>query len=355
MLRDWLTASRTTLRHLGRLRRLRASVAVLDQRWTHHGAHSGYLIAADSWVSLPRDCRVFPYPMRTRIASIVGDDFWEQRYLASLMLQAGRTAVLHVVDGDFDTWLYSRRPSWLSTKITATFHQPVDRLESIVANLAPGMLDGIVCVSRDQMPVVQHLVPNGRCVFIPHGVDTTFFKKVPMTEPDERPLLLSVGVHRRDFETLVAASRLVKSRRPDVRVVLVGPREKVEDVARTGVVETLSDVSDVQLRELYGRAHMLFMPLEAATANNALLEAMAAGRPAVISDLPSLHDYTGPEAALFCATGDAGAHAEAAIALLENDSLRRRMGAAARAAAERFSWPHVRSLLGAFLTKVAGA
>jgi len=215
------------------------------------------------------------------------------------------------------------------------------------------MLDGIICVSRDQIPVLSHLVPEGRCVFIPHGVDASFFNGGPGLRSDASPLLLSVGVHRRDFKTLIEAARLIKRRRPDVRVLLVGPREKVAGIAQDGIVDTISDVSDHQLRELYQRSRILLMPLEAATANNALLEAMATGRPAVITDLPSIHDYVTSDAALFCGRGNAEAHAEAAISLLNDDSLCTRMGLAARSAADEFDWRRIWRLIAEFLETVA--
>jgi glycosyltransferase involved in cell wall biosynthesis len=354
MLREWMRASGLTIKHLAEARQSRAQIAFLNQRWHHHGAHSGYLIGGDLGPALPRDDRIFPYPIRRSLARLTTDDAWEARLLSHLMLRVGRTKVLHLVDGDFDTWVYRKRPRWLKSKITATFHQTPDRLEDIVKTLRAGMLDGIVCVSRIQIPLVKHLVPESRCIFIPHGVDTDFFSETPPVLPASNPLLLAVGVHRRDFATLIAAARIIKARRPGARVRLIGPRDAVAGVAQDGVVETVSNLSDVELRAAYRDAHMLFLPLQAATANNALLESMATGRPAVITDLPAIHDYTTGEAALFCPPGDAYAHAEAALHLLADPSRCASMGRAARCRALSFSWPDVRRSLGAFLQDIAG-
>ena len=68
---------------------------------------------------------------------------------------------LHLVDGDFDTWAYRRRHRLRHARITATFHQTPDRLEAIAAELRPGMLDAIVCVSQVQVPYLRHLVHSG--------------------------------------------------------------------------------------------------------------------------------------------------------------------------------------------------
>jgi glycosyltransferase involved in cell wall biosynthesis len=354
MLRDWMRASGLTIAHLAQARRSRAPLVFLDQRWHHHGAHSGYLISSDLGSALPRDDRIFPHPVYKSVSRLTKDDRWEARLILHAMLRMGRAKVVHLVDGDFDAWAYCKRPLWLKSKITASFHQTPDRLEDIVKTLRAGMLDGIVCVARVQIPLLQHLVPSGRCVFIPHGVDTDFFVETPLPRVTDNPQLLAVGAHRRDFATLMAAARIIKSRRPDVRVRLVGPRSTIARVTEHGVADTASDLSDVELRSAYRDAQMLFLPLEAATANNALLESMATGRPAVITDLPAIREYTTAEAALFCPPGDAQAHADAALKLLEDPLLCARMGRAARDRALDFRWPGVRRLLATFLQDVAG-
>ena len=351
MLRAWTRASGLTIEHMAQARRTAAPVVFLDQRWRHHGAHSGYLIADGIGPTLPRGDRILPHPLYKAVARWSSDDAWEARLLLHAILRVGRAKLLHVVDGDFDAWAYDKRPRRLRAKITATFHQTPDRLGEIAKTLRTGMMDGIVCVSRVQLPLVQHLVPAGRCVFIPHGVDTEFFAAAP--PPADHPLLLAVGAHRRDFATLISAARIIKQRRADVRVRLIGPRDAIAGVTQDGDIETWSDISDSELREAYREAWMLFLPLEATTANNALLESMATGRPAVITDLPAIRDYTGIDAAMLCPAGDVQAHAEAALALIQDASLRDRMGMAARRRALDFSWPKVRATAAAFFENVA--
>jgi glycosyltransferase involved in cell wall biosynthesis len=220
-----------------------------------------------------------------------------------------------------------------------------------------GMLDGIVCVSQDQMPVLAHLVPHGRCVFIPHGVDTEFFQSssnVPFESAVNGPLLLAVGAHRRDFTTLVSAARIIRRARPDTRVKLIGPRDRICYAAESGVIETESDLKDSELRDAYRACTMLLLPLEAATANNALLESMSVGRPAVISDFPGVRDYTGTDAALLCSPGSAEAHAQAALTLLGDAERCAAMGRAARQRVQQFSWPRIYTQLLEFFREVGG-
>jgi len=58
-------------------------------------------------------------------------------------------------------------------------------------------------------------------------------------------------------------------------------------------VRYLSGLDDDRLRVEYQRAHLLFLPLLDAWANNALLEAMSMGLPAVVTDLPAVREYGG--------------------------------------------------------------
>jgi len=353
MLREWKIAVARTMEGFGAVRGARQPIVFLDQRWHHHGEHSGYLVANGGGLSLPRDGRLLPYPISRCVARIKRDDQWEHRLIIQLMLRAGNAKVLHLVDGDFDGWVYRSRPDWLDTRITATFHQTEDKLRDIAGCVKRGSLDGIVCVSRVQMPWLEHLVPKGRCVFIPHGVDTDFFSGSPPVAETDGPLLLAVGSHRRDFKTLIAAAKIIKSSRSDVRFRLIGPRDAVAAVAQERVLEVMSNVSDTELRAAYRESYMLFLPLEAATANNALLESMATGRAAVITDLPAIHEYTSADAAFFCDPGDAQSHADAALRLLADRALAMRMGRAAHYKAQEFSWLNVRNSLVRFLRDVA--
>lgn len=110
--------------------------------------------------------------------------------------------------------------------------------------------------------------------------------------------------------------------------------------ARDERVRWHANLSSVELQELYQSADLLFLPVIDATANNAVVEAMACGLPVVSSDLGGIRDYVGEETGILCAPGDARRFADAAIHLLNDDALRRSVGKSARDFAERnLSWP----------------
>ncbi|PYQ50532.1 MAG: glycosyltransferase family 1 protein [Acidobacteria bacterium] len=72
-----------------------------------------------------------------------------------------------------------------------------------------------------------------------------------------------------------------------------------------------------------------------------LLEAMAAGRPVVCSDIDGYRDVASPEGARLVPPGDAALLADAIRGLIHDEAARRRMGAANRQAVARYDWEAV--------------
>ena len=73
-----------------------------------------------------------------------------------------------------------------------------------------------------------------------------------------------------------------------------------------------------------------------------LVEAFAEATPVVASNIPGFADVAVPDAATLVPPGDAGALADAVVALLADEDRRVAMGRAGRALAEeRYAWPDV--------------
>jgi glycosyltransferase involved in cell wall biosynthesis len=128
---------------------------------------------------------------------------------------------------------------------------------------------------------------------------------------------------------------------PGLRVLFAGDgpeRARLEALARDLGVESrvrfLGFRSDVP--RLLATVDLVAMPSRWEGNSIALLEAMAAGRACLVSDIPELVEGAG-DAARRVAAGDARAWAGALGALLADPEQRRALGRAAREAAARFS------------------
>lgn len=248
----------------------------------------------------------------------------------------------HVLYGDEQFWFSRRRPG----PTAVTYHQPPARLSQ---HLPPATwrtlaqtADHITVLDPHQQDFFADLVPAERVHLVPHGIDTTAF--APAGQPASgRPLVLTVGWWLRDWEVLDAVhARLHRRYGDDVEMIVV--TRQAGSRPWHPAARVLEGVTEKTLIALYRRAAVLLLPLTDATANNALLEAMACGTPAVATDIGGIRHYTGKDhAALLVPPGDATAAAEAVEKILAETgtaahAVRR---AAARERAERFAWPLV--------------
>lgn len=268
-------------------------------------------------------------------------DALEAAQVAFALRTVRRDRVL-VVDGDHQLGLVAElRRIAPAIQVTSVFHQVNPVLAQRVAGFVSPCLSAAICVARCQMPLVAHLAPAGKTFFVPHGVDTDWFR--PGGRRSSSPTVLCVGRHCRDFVTLKAAAIRIQAAMPGVSVRLVAASLVLPEGQDLGPVELVSGVSDEQLRAAYQSAWVVLLPVTDATANNSVLEAMACGTPIVTTDVGGIRDYVEERCGALCRPGDAEAHANATIALLADESRRAAAGAAARESVLAFDWRRVRA------------
>jgi len=180
--------------------------------------------------------------------------------------------------------------------------------------------------------------PASTSVF-PFGIDTDFW--TPALDGADDPVVFAAGSDpQRDYATLAAAPT-----RADLRILTrldVPPRA-------TGHVELIrgswhnAAVTDMALRELYRRARVVTVPLRDVwqpSGYSVTLQAMACGKPVVLSGIRGLWDpgvLKSGHDCIIVPPGDPAALGAAIDALMADEALRTRIGAAARQTAlERF-------------------
>ncbi|MCW2779325.1 MAG: glycosyl transferase group 1 [Frankiales bacterium] len=197
----------------------------------------------------------------------------------------------------------------------------------------------VVVVAESDAAHLRATVPGVHVDVVPNGVD-------PGPAPTPLPSAPVLGFHGA-FETQAnvdGATALVEQvlprvrvTVPDARVLLVGrtPPRAVQALAERPGVELRADVPDVRAELDRVRVHVSWMP-SGRGQKNKVLEALAAGRPAVVNALGA--SGIGPGGGLEVAP-DLDAAAAAVVRLLQDDPHARAASVAARERVlQEFTW-----------------
>lgn len=237
----------------------------------------------------------------------------------------------------------ARRPRlvWLNMTLTHLIRRggPISTLVGAAARCA----DRIVCVAESQRQFLHRRlnIPLSRLPLVRSGTDAAFYaperaQRRSASEDvatEQRQTVLAAGRDPgRDYATLMGAA----SGAPfHVRVVC--SRSNLAGLSLPDAVTPLFDIPQTALRDEYATADVVVVPTkgERSTAGSdcsgtlVLLDALAMGRPVVITERDSVRDYVTPgEHALTVPAEDAGALRRAIESQLQDGE---RAGAMARA------------------------
>ncbi|MGD0765141.1 MAG: glycosyltransferase family 4 protein [Dehalococcoidia bacterium] len=215
-------------------------------------------------------------------------------------------------------------------------------------------LHGKIAVSVPAMHLISRYFP-GYYNIIPNGVDVEHFslERPPMPQYANGKLnILFVGrlEKRKGVKYLLQAFATVKKEMPNTRLLIVGPPTRAAGgykrwVRETGLpdVEFVGYVSYDDLARYHHTADVVCAP---ATGNESqgivLLEAMAAGRPLIASNIEGYASVlTHGVEGLLVMPKDAGALAAALLELLADPTRRQEMADKGRLRAQEFRWERV--------------
>jgi glycosyltransferase involved in cell wall biosynthesis len=237
-------------------------------------------------------------------------------------------------------------------KFVLTVHQPRDNAERMRERCGnQGFLrglqvaDAVVATDPDSIAAYQAYAPHARLKVIPHGIDVEFFRPAP--DSSRRPVILTVGNWLRDYECWARVVRAFSKKLPGVNFEVIANPDTIRKAraaltTHSARVRFTTGLSDLELRDAYSRAQLMFLPLTNAAANNAVLESLAMSLPLVITDLPASRFYVGTEAGRYIENADIDGCVSTLATLVNDPTQRGRMADAARTrAVAEFSWPLV--------------
>jgi glycosyltransferase involved in cell wall biosynthesis len=261
------------------------------------------------------------------------------------IVAAERIDVIHVHLFPAMWWAVIATLRLSNVRVIATEHSTWNRrrrpLFKLLDRFMYSRFDRVACVSEQTAQALRAWLPEitNRISVIENGVDSNAFGQSRVDTVFRSTRVLTIGSLRKEkaVDVLIRAVAVV----PRAEAVIVG------DGPLRGELEGLA--TDLGVRE---RVHFLGTRTDVASLLStacvyvqssviegfgiAVAEAMAAGMPVIVSDIPSLRDVVGDAGLRFTP----GAHAELAEALnrvFSDANLQNEMGTRARAGAARFS------------------
>jgi phosphatidylinositol alpha-mannosyltransferase len=221
----------------------------------------------------------------------------------------------------------------------------VDRLDAAIAasRACLGRLEGRLC---------------GEVRIVPEGVDAERFargRRLSRFEDGKLNVLWIARAERRNGLAPMLAAFHRAWRQIDARLLVVGDGPALARIRATVPPDLADDVVfagriDVERPDWYATADVVCAPAQSPSGGITLLEAMAAGKPILASDVPGYRDVLqhGREGELVSAE-DEGAWARAIVRLAREPVRAAAYGERGRMTAQRRAWPIVtRELLGVY-------
>lgn len=254
----------------------------------------------------------------------------------------GELDIVHYLDGEHSLQYLPRllrRFSKLKHRVpvVATFHQPPELLVELTGPAVLRTIDCAVALCPEQAAYFEQYLPSDRIQLIPLGIDTDFFQPDADRVASSQLRCLSVGTWLRDYDTVLTVAELLRGY-PDITFEIVS---NADLKPRSPNVRIRSGLEDLDLRKAYQQSDVLFVPMLSATANCAILEAIACGVPVVSSALPSVSMYLPGDEGLLIPGRDPAKYVDAILALRDSPQRRLEMSRHARLRALELSWSKI--------------
>jgi glycosyltransferase involved in cell wall biosynthesis len=218
--------------------------------------------------------------------------------------------------------------------------------------LAINKADAVIAVSAAIEDIAQNKgVKKERIYTIPNGIDLEEFDRTHSTLKLGSPSLLFVGrlVKAKNVKTLIRSVVLVKEEIPDIHLYIAGDgpqmsklRILVEELGLEKNITFLGYIFGDEKNQYYRSIDICIVPSTFESFSLVALEAMAAGKPVIASNVGGLPGLVedGVTGYLF-SPDDPRELADKIKQLIKNEPLQRKMGKSGREKAEHFNWSNI--------------
>ncbi len=206
-------------------------------------------------------------------------------------------------------------------------------------------------------------IPKRRSFYVPNGVDTKMFsptvKHASLPTPKDTTVLLYVGrfEYQKDIPALIKVVRRAHELRDDIHLVCAGDgsllAQAKEDAKGAPFIHFLGRVPHDTLPGLYAAAHYYIMSSIYEGQPTTILEAMSAGLPCVLNDIPNLsHLVKEAPAGLVLDFSDTEKTAQAIAEKCTRTSSRKARAAMRKHAVAHYDWDAIAEQYIALFEKV---
>lgn len=286
-------------------------ILFLTQHWadnTHHSKFSGYQQIV-YFAARENDCTVVTWGGKNEIRNENGievhyvkpimqrDYFFVKRFAISRYARKieAKYDVVHALYTDCG--YFQRHPNFFSTfHISPFVEKKLGFINKMFLYLKFFVIEKMVFIHSKKIIVVSSNLVKGlkrfkqKIIYIPHGINTEYWRPFNSCNMEKNkielslPYVLSVGNNGVDKEMLFSAIK----ENPDTNFIVIGLRDFECNLKNC---RQLFNISDDELKQMYNNCSVFIRPMNFATANNSILEALSMGKPVIISTLDGNYEY----------------------------------------------------------------